>query len=416
MDRHMQRDGFIASEQIIVCVCPLCSGEFPLTEALFNRVRDSVKTEFAPVEAELKRREAELDKKKAEMESAISERVNSEMPRLREEAKKDAYENAGLEIRALREKMELKEKLLEEAQKNELELRKRAGDIDEREKTIELTLERRLAFEKEKIRQSTLDMFTNEHRLKDMEKDKRIGDLMKSLEEAKRRAEQGSQQSQGEALELDLEAVLKQRFQFDVIEPVPKGVRGADIIQRVANRGGQLCGMIVWEAKRTKAWNDAWIAKLKDDQREIKAEFAVLVTETLPKDINSFAQREGVWVTGFSLASGLAEILRAMLIQVAQAKNSVLNKGEKMEAVYNYLSGPGFRHRVEAIIDAHKAMKKDLDDEKAASMKVWAKRDKQIDRITFNMAGMYGDMQGIMGGAALPDIKPLELGGGDEQG
>ena len=142
----------------------------------------------------------------------------------------------------------------------------------------------------------------------------------------------------------------------------------------------------------------------------------MLVTEALPKGVSAFAQIEGVWVTGFPLAAVLAEVLREGLILVAQARNSVLNKGAKMEAVYNYLSGPGFRHRAEAIIDAHKAMKKDLDDERTAVAKLWSKRDKQIDRITFNMAGMYGDMQGIMGGAALPDINPLDLGGGEEQG
>lgn len=410
MERHMQRDGLMASEEIIVC--PHCSGEFPLTDALFNKVRDALKTEFAPVEAELKRREAELDKKEAEMESAIKARLNSEMPRLREEAKKQALENAGLEITALRQEKEQKEKLLDEARKNELELRKRAAEVEEKDKSLDLTLAR----EKEKIRQTTLEMSAEEHRLKDMEKDKKISDLMKALEEAKRRAEQGSQQSQGEALELDLEAVLRVRFPLDVIEPVPKGVSGADIIQRVASRSGQPCGMIVWETKRTKNWSDGWIAKLKDDQRAVKAEFAVLVTETLPKGVSSFVQIEGVWVTGFSLAAGLAEILRAGLIQVAQARNSAHNKGEKMEAVYNYISGSEFRHRVEAIIDAYKAMKKDLDDERAAATRLWAKRDKQIDRIILNMAGMYGDMQGIMGGAALPDIKPLELGSGEEEG
>ncbi len=410
----MHRDGLIASEQVITC--PHCNGEFPLTEALFNRVRDSMKAELGRVEAELKRREAELKKEKAEMEAVLSERVKSETMRIEEEAAKKAFESAGTEIRALRDEKEQKDKLLEEARKNELELRKKAADMEEREKTLDLTIERRLASEREKIRQSTLEAFADEHRLKDMEKDRRIDDLTRLAAELKRKAEQGSQQSQGEALEMDLEAALRARFPFDAIEPVPKGTRGADIIQRVSNRGGQSCGMIVWEAKRTKAWSDGWIAKLKDDQREARAEVAVLVTEALPKGVSAFAQVEGVWVTGFPLAVVLAEVLREGLILVAQARNSVLNKGEKMEAVYNYLSGPGFRHRVEAIIEAHKAMKKDLDDEKTAVAKLWSKRDKQIDRITFNMAGMYGDMQGIMGGAALPDIKPLELGQGEEQG
>ena len=398
----MQRDGLIASEQVITC--PHCNGEFPLTEGLFNRVRDSVKAEFAPVEAEFKRRAAELDKEKAGMESAISERLKSETKRIEEEARKKALENAGLEIRALREQKE-------RAQKNELELRKKSAEVDEREKTIELTLER----EREKIRQTTLEMFADEHRRKDMEKDKRISDLMKSLEEAKRKAEQGSQQSQGEVMEMDLEAVLRERFPFDVIEPVPKGVRGADIIQRVANRGGQSCGMIVWEAKRTKNWSDGWIQKLKDDQREAKADVAVLVSDVLPRDVDGFGSKDGIWIASPRFVIGVLLALRNTLIQVALAKSAAASKDQTIEALFQYVTGPQFRQRVEASVRAFMKMRDDLEEEKRTTQRRWSKREKQLDMIIGNTSGMYGDLQGLLGTSMQP-IPALEAGEEVESG
>ena len=256
-------------------------------------------------------------------------------------------------------------------------------------------------------------MFSEEHRLKDMEKEKKISDMLKTIEELKRKGEQGSMQTQGEVLELDLEALLRSRFPTDEIEPVPKGIRGADILQRVHNRSGQLCGTIIWESKRTKAWSDGWIAKLKDDQREVKAEIAVIVSETLPSGVKAFTQMEGVWVADFTLAASLAEVLRSGLTQLALAKLSAVGRGEKMDVIYNYLSGPHFRQRVEGIVEAFKSMKEDLDQEKRAITRTWAKREKQIERVINNTAGMYGDIQGIIG-ASLPEIKILELDEGEE--
>jgi hypothetical protein len=220
-------------------------------------------------------------------------------------------------------------------------------------------------------------------------------------------------QSQGEVLELDLEAMLRARFQTDIIEPVAKGVRGADIIQRVYTRTGQLCGSIAWESKRTKAWNDEWVVKLKDDQREMKADLAVIVTEVLPKGITAFGQVDGVWVTAVPLAGCVADTLRENLTQVSLARLSAVGKNEKMEAIYGYLSGPEFRQRVEGIVEAFRAMREDLESEKRAMMRIWAKREKQIERVTTNTTGMYGDMQGIIG-STLPEIKLLELAPGDD--
>lgn len=409
------------SEQTVVC--PNCSRPFALTEALSSRIKEEVRKDFEArekqKELEIKRREEELLKRtkdlensKKALEESYSKKLDLERARIADEAKKRAEEKVILELKDLKEENEEKARQLDEARRAELELRKKARELEEDRKKLELENARKLDEERDRIRQSALEMFSEEHRFRDLEKDKRINDMLKTIEELKRKAEQGSMQTQGEVLELDLEAALKMKFPSDSIEPVPKGMRGADIIQKVYTRGGQFCGTIVWESKRTKAWSQEWIEKLKDDQREIKAEIGVIVSEVLPKGISSFAQVDGLWVTSVPLALGLAEALRVGLVQVAQSRLSEVGKNEKMEAVYNYLSGAEFRQRIEAIVEAFKSMKDDLENEKRAMMKLWAKREKQIERVVMNTVRMYGDMQGII--TTLPEIKSLELSPGEE--
>lgn len=405
--------------------CPSCGSDIPLTEALSSKIKEGLRAEYEQKarqqeleirkrEDELKRRASELEESKKSVDDMVAKKLAMERTRLFDDARKKAVEQVETEIKDLREDKLRKERQLEEFRKTELELRRRAREIEEEKKALELETARRLDAEREKIRQDAISMFSEEHRLRDLEKDKKMADMMKTIEELKRKGEQSSQQLQGEILELDLEAMLKARFPVDVIEPVAKGVRGADIIQRVFTRTGQACGSIAWESKRTKAWNDEWVTKLKDDQREMKAEVAVIVTETLPKNVAAFGQVDGVWVTTVPLAGCLAEALRATLTQVSLARLSAVGKNEKMEAIYNYLSGPEFRQRIEGIVEAFSAMKEDLEAEKRAMTRIWAKREKQIERVTTNTTGMYGDMQGIIG-STLPEIKMLELGAGDDE-
>jgi hypothetical protein len=405
-------------EQTIIC--PNCGKEIPLTATLSHQLKESLRKEYEDKakekEQELARREKLLEEKAKQVEDSekaieqrVTEKIKAEREKLKKEAKKELEEALLLEQKDLQEQLAEKDRKLEEARKAELDLRKKIREAEEAKKNVELEVARRIDEEREKIKQQTLEMFSEEHRLKDLEKDKKINDMLKTIEELKRKAEQGSMQTQGEVMELDLESLLKTKFPVDEIEPVPKGRRGADILQKVYSRGGQHCGTIIWETKCTKAWSDGWIPKLKDDQREVKAEIAVIVTEVLPKDVSSFTQIEGVWVTNFSLAGALAEVLRTGLIQLSQAKLSAVGKGEKMEVLYNYLSSPEFRQRVEAIVEGFKSMKEDLEHEKRATIKNWAKREKQIERVITNTAIMYGDMQGIIG-ASIPSIKLLEIG------
>jgi hypothetical protein len=189
---------------------------------------------------------------------------------------------------------------------------------------------------------------------------------------------------------------------------VAKGIKGADVVQRVNTSSGQSCGTIIWESKNTKTWSDSWIPKLKDDQRALKAEIAVLASMVLPKGISHFANVDGVWVTDFSTVIGVASALRTNLAQVSMARLAAEGKSSKMEVLYAYLSGTEFKQRVEAIVESFVAMNEDLDREKRAMETAWSKREKQIQRVIHSVAGMYGDMQGIIG-ATLPKIEYLEL-------
>jgi len=239
-----------------------------------------------------------------------------------------------------------------------------------------------------------------------MEKEQTITSMQKQIEDLKRRAEQGSQQLQGEVQELELEGLLRAKFPRDVIEPVPKGEHGGDILQRVVGPLGQVCGTILWESKRTKNWSDTWLPELREDQRAAKAEVAVIVSQALPKDFESFDLIDGVWVTPPRIALPVAITLRQTLIEVAAARKASEGQQTKTEMVYQYLTGPRFRQRVQAIVEAFSSMQEDLDKEKKVITKQWAKREEQIGRVMQSTVGMYGDLQGIAG-KTLQEIEGL---------
>jgi hypothetical protein len=235
----------------------------------------------------------------------------------------------------------------------------------------------------------------------------RIAQLEKDKADAARKLEQGSQQTQGEVLELELEQILKRDFPQDDIIPVPKGVNGADITQRVKDSSGRLCGQIVWESKNTKTWNEDWIQKLKNDQLEIHADLAVIVSVVLPADIKTFGRHEEVWVCDVKYFSALAMVLRELLQSISQQKSMSVGKDEKMEVLYKYLTGVVFRQRIEAVVDAFTTMGDVLSKERLAHEKIWSKQEMQIKKIMKNTIGMYTDLKGL---ASIQEIKLLESG------
>jgi hypothetical protein len=269
-------------------------------------------------------------------------------------------------------------------------------------------MEKRLFEEQEKIKQNEQKRVEEQYRLKILEQEKKFQDVVKANDELKRKLEQGSQQMQGEILELEIENILKREFPYDEIQPVAKGVRGADVLQIVKDTYGKECGTIIWEMKRTKAWSDGWITKLKDDQRQVKAHVAVIITNVLPSDIKYFGNKDGIWVGNFDSIAGLALALRSNLIDVTGVRMASVGKNEKMEILYNYLAGMEFRQRVEGIIDAFTSMQDELEKEKRWFTLKWAKEEKNIRRVIDNTLGMHGDLQSIMG-KALVEVKALEM-------
>jgi hypothetical protein len=233
--------------------------------------------------------------------------------------------------------------------------------------------------------------------------------MMRQIEDLKRKAEQGSQQTQGEVQELELEKELAALFPYDNVQPVPKGMQGADVVQEVISNSGNRCGSIIWESKRTKSWSDGWIAKLKDDQRTARADVAIIVTQSLPKDMRTFGYVDGVWVTDYTCFYGLALAMRQKITELAFTKSMAASKNEKADVLFHYLTGVEFRQRVEAIVEAFSDMKTELDKEKRMFERSWSKREKQLQSVILNTAGMYGDLQGLIG-SSMQTIPALESG------
>jgi hypothetical protein len=234
-----------------------------------------------------------------------------------------------------------------------------------------------------------------------------LDEQKKLAEEMRRRAEQGSMQRQGEAQELMLEQILREHFPFDEIEEVGKGVEGADCIQVVRNPQGQACGRIIFESKRTKNWQAGWLEKLKNDKRSKQADIGILVTQALPKDMERFGERDGIWICRFEEVAAVAAILRKGLITIQELSKSQENKGEKMQMLYDYLTGKEFRGQVEAIMEGFLSMKNGISKERLQMEKIWKEREKQLEKVLINTSGLFGSVKGIAG-ASLPDIPLLD--------
>ena len=377
--------------------CPSCGKKIPLTRALRAEIEQSVKQEF---EETLRSREREL---RVQFEA----RLEDDLQRAVKDAVRKAEKTSAQELAALRDQVRDQAKNLDEARRNELALRRREHELERKQQDLELEVARQLARERARVVTETQERLTEEHRLKDAEKERQLADMRRQIEDLKRKAEQGSQQRQGEVGEEELEGLLRGTFPSDDIRAIGQGVRGADLHQVVIDSRNRKSGSILWECKNARNWSDGWIAKLKADQRALHADVAVLVTASLPKDCRRFTLIDGVLVTDFACAGALAGVLRANLLELAHARHAAVQKNGALELLYRYLSGVEFRQRVEAVVDAFTAMRADLDQERRAAERAWARRAKQIDAVTFNVAGMYGDLQGLV--PSLPRIGALEL-------
>jgi hypothetical protein len=392
--------------------CPNCGHAIPVSEALSHqiaeRARAETKAEIDKLQSSLTSKEKEIQEREGKVDALVQERVAAAAAQIERDARQKANISVSIELADLKNQLAEASQQRDVAQRAELEGRKRVRELDERAKNLDLEAARKLDVERHKIQEEASKRADEEYGLKLAEKEKQIQDAKRANEELKRKLEQGSQQTQGEVLELQLEEMLRSAFPMDHIEPVPKGVNGADVIHKVLSRSGRLCGTIVWESKRTKAWSDGWLQKLKEDQRKLTAEIAVLVSEALPKDCNNFSNVGGIWVSNAQCAIGLAAALRMQLLHVASARVAAAGAKHKSEVLYEYVSSTEFRHRVESIAEAFVAMEAGLQEEKRATQRQWAKREKQIEQVILNTAGMYGELQALAG---LPDLPALTAGG-----
>ena len=409
-------------------VCPQCKIEIKLTESLAAPLLESVRRDYeqrlSQKDADISKREKLLneraesvEKAKQHLEQQVEQKLQLERARIgAEEAKKaklalgNDLEQKSKEINTLHDILKQRDAKLAEAQKAQAELIRKQRDLDDAKRELDLTIEKKvhagLGAEREKAKKEAEE----ELKLKVMEKDQTITAMQKQIEDLKRRAEQGSQQLQGEVQEMELESLLSAKFPRDTIRPVPKGEFGGDVLQRVLGPLNQICGTILWECKRTKNWSEGWLAKLREDQRTAKAEIAVIISQALPKEVETFGFVDGVWVADPKVALPLAISLRQTLIEVASVRQASEGQQTKMEMVYQYLTGPRFRQRVQAIVEAFSSMREDLDREKKAITRQWAKREEQIDRVMQATVGMYGDLQGIAG-KTLQEIEGIEFQG-----
>ena len=412
-----------ATEEV---ACPKCSHGFPLSEGIS---RQAIERHAEDFEESLARRAKELEaslaaeaKRRAEREAAqqvgtlkealaaaeaAAKAQKAQIEKAREQAAAQAREAFELELKSAREALAAKEDVLQKFRNEELALRRQLRESDEARKNQELDYQRKLDEERKRIQEAARTSLAEDFARKEAQMRAQLESAQREAADLKRKLEQGSQQLQGEALECGLEDMLRAAFPLDEIVEVPKGVNGADLLQRVRSPSDQLCGTIVWEAKQTKNWSAGWIQKLKDDQQAVGAELAVLVTSAMPKDVREpFVRQADVWITSFPAARPLAEALRTTLVEMHKLRQANLGRNEKMALVYEYVCSPQFAQRVKSVVEGFRVMREELEAERAAMTRIWKKREMQLTRMTSGILGVVGDLQGI-GEESLPQLETI---------
>lgn len=367
--------------------CPHCGLEVEISQALELQVAERIEKELS------EKHKKELLDVQVQAEIASTKKIEEQFA----VKIKQAIEDADAAI--LRNK-----KLLEQVTELTKSMRQLKTEKDE----VKLEMEKRLAAEEEKIRADAQKKAEEEQHLKLIEKDKQLENALKEVDDMRRKLQQGSQQMQGEAFELEFEDLLTHEFPNDVIAEVAKGTRGGDITHEVWDRNGNHCGTLLWELKNTKVWSEQWVEKLKEDQRGAKAEYAIIISEAVPSDVTTAKFYKNIWVTKRHFAVGLAYALRLTVIQLFTAKKGNEGVKEKKDIMYTYLLSTEFRLRVEAIVEAFSNMQIEVEKERRYFTAKWARDEKNIRQVIDNTVGMYGDVKGIIGNA-LPQIKALEL-------
>jgi|TARA_B110000093_G_C12959327_1_gene406435 hypothetical protein len=388
--------------------CPNCAQEFDVEQALAGKLEVKYKADYEKkvseqaskfnAERNVLAKEMEAFELKKEKENELfKERLAKQIEKEREVIQKSTQENFEQQLKALADENEKKKEENRHLRAAEINLLKRENDLKEKAEELQLEVDKKMLEKQTEIEEKGRAKEREINMLREKEFQKKLEDQKKLIDEMKRKAEQGSMQMQGEIQELALEELLRTSYPFDNIAEVGKGIRGADCIQTVVNSLQQTCGSIIYESKRTKNFAGDWIDKLKQDQVNAKADLAVLVTETMPNDMDKFGQKDGVWICGFNEAKSLSLVLREMLMKTHSVKSSEDNKGGKMEMLYSYLNGNEFIQTITRILEVYTNMESDLNTEKRAMTKIWKTREKQIEVVALNISSMFGSIKGIAG-------------------
>ncbi|MEI2737966.1 MAG: DUF2130 domain-containing protein [Chitinophagaceae bacterium] len=384
--------------------CPNCGHQFEPNDAIREEV-----------EKELRSKAADWQKKKNdEFQAKLEEERKRLQQSLEENIRKNITSDFENKLKLAEQNNREYEEKLKQARQQQLEFLKKEQDLKNKEAELELSVQKKLQQEREKLsaeirklEEQRISAKETEFMLRLKEMEEKLEAQKKLAEEMKRKAEQGSMQSQGEAQELALEEMLRIAFPFDIISEVGKGVRGADCIQTVRNNLGQDCGKIIFESKRTKDFANDWIEKLKADMRSQGADVAVIVTQALPKDMSSFGEKDGIWICSFAEVKPIVQMLRDGIIKIATALKSQENKGDKIHLLYNYLTSREFAEQWQAIREGFMSMKLSIQKERDAMEKLWKQREKQLEKVLLNAAHVQGSIEGIAGVDSI-DLNLLE--------
>jgi len=398
--------------------CPNCKHEFAIENALSQKIEDDIRAKYIKrfnedkikLDSEKSRLMAEAEALKLQAENQdriLEDKLRLAKSQIKEEAIKKASGDMQVQLEMLNKELTEKSQKLKESQVKELELMQKEKQINEREESLKLDLEKQMNARQKEIEDRVKKTESERSDLKIKELEKKLADQVELAETMRRKAEQGSMQLQGEVLELALEELLRSSFPFDTIEEVAKGTKGADCVQLVKNNVAQLCGKIIYESKRTKAFTNEWIEKLKLDMRAQQADIAVIVTEVLPKEMDGFGFKDGVWICRFSDVKALSYVLRDSLIKIYGALASQENKGDKMHMLYDYLTGNEFNQNLLAIMEGFVSLKDSITREKVQMEKMWKEREKQLEKVLLNTTQFYGSIKGIAGNA-IGGIKLLD--------
>jgi len=409
--------------------CPSCGHGFPIEEVMAEEYKQQLRLKMQDYtrqkEEEFQKKEADFTNREKQQQAAFEQRLAGEKKALQqtleENLRKSISSDFENQLLILQNSVNASAEKLKESRQKELEYMQREQALKQKEEEMEVALQRKLQEQRAEIAEQIRKQENEKHNIKDTEYQLKVKELEKQLDdqkkladEMKRKAEQGSMQLQGEAQELILEEQLRSYFPFDLISEVGKGVRGADCVQTVRNQFGQECGRIIYESKRTSAFGGDWIDKLKKDMRAQGVDVAVIVTQCYPKGMDCFGEKDGVWICSFDEVKAVSYILRDGVIKLANMAKAQDNKGDKMHLLYDYLTSSEFSEQWKAIREGYMSMRLSIVKERDAMERLWKSREKQLDKVLLNAAGIKGNIEGIAGNDVIQlslddDEEPLML-------